>query len=105
MSIGLAIYVDGTPGVGSDAGGKRSLISTIVLAVNSLTRHKISIEIDTAKIDAVKELLGTKTLTDTVDAALSEVIKVRQRRDLVEILFRPGALDLDNSEVMSRAWR
>jgi Arc/MetJ family transcription regulator len=69
------------------------------------TRHKTSFEIDTAKVSAAKEILGTKTLTDTVDAALSEVVKSRQRRQLVELLFRPGALALDDPETMADAWR
>lgn len=69
------------------------------------TKRKTSFEIDTAKVDAAKEILGTKTLTDTVDAALSEVVKLRQRQALVELLFTPGALALDDPEVMSRAWR
>ncbi len=41
--------------------------------------HKTSFEIDTAKVAAVKDILGTKTLTDTVDAALPEVVKLGQR--------------------------
>jgi len=40
-----------------------------------------------------------------VDAALSEVVKLRQRKALVELLFRPGALELDDPEAMSGAWR
>lgn len=71
----------------------------------SNTKHKTSFEIDTAKVAAAKEVLGTKTLTDTVDAALSEVVKLRQRRQLVELLFRPGALALDDPETMAGAWR
>ena len=71
----------------------------------SATRRKTSFEIDVAKVQAAKEVLGTKTLTDTVDAALSEVVKLRQRKALVELLFTPGALELDNAEVMARAWR
>jgi Arc/MetJ family transcription regulator len=68
-------------------------------------KHKTSFEIDTDKVAAAKEVLGTKTLTDTVDAALAEVVKLRQRRQLVELLFRPGALALDDPEAMSGAWR
>lgn len=68
-------------------------------------RRKTSFEIDTAKVEAAKQVLGTRTLTDTIDAALSEVVKLRQRKTLVELLFRPGALDLDDPEVMSGAWR
>ncbi|HEX6687937.1 MAG TPA: hypothetical protein VF085_04645 [Solirubrobacterales bacterium] len=69
------------------------------------TRHKTSFEIDTDKVIAAKEILGTKTLTDTVDAALSEVVRLRQRRQLVELLFRPGALALDDPAAMADAWR
>jgi len=68
-------------------------------------RHKTSFEIDTEKVAAAREVLGTKTLTDTVDAALAEVVKLRQRRQLVELLFRPGALALDDAETMGGAWR
>lgn len=68
-------------------------------------KHKTSFEIDTDKVAAAKEVLGTKTLTDTVDAALAEVVNLRQRRQLVELLFRPGALALDDPETMSGAWR
>lgn len=68
-------------------------------------RHKTSFEIDTEKVAAAKAVLGTKTLTETVDAALAEVVKLRQRRQLVELLFRPGALALDEPETMSEAWR
>jgi len=68
-------------------------------------KHKTSFEIDTHKVAAAKEVLGTKTLTDTVDAALAEVVKLRQRRQLVELLFRSGALALDDPETMSGAWR
>lgn len=73
--------------------------------MSSTTRRKTSFEVDTAKVDAAKEILGTKTLTDTVDAALSEVVKLRQRKALVELLFRPGALALDDPDAMSGAWR
>lgn len=68
-------------------------------------RRKTSFEIDPAKVEAAKQALGTKTLTDTVDAALAEVIAVRQRKTLLDLLFRPGALDLDDPEVTSSAWR
>jgi hypothetical protein len=53
----------------------------------------------------VKGILGTKTLTDTVDAALSEVVKLRQRSQLLDLLSTPGALELNDPEVMRGAWR
>jgi Arc/MetJ family transcription regulator len=69
------------------------------------TRRKTSFEIDTAKVAAAKEILGTKTLTETVDAALSEVVKLQQREKLLELLDTPGAFELDNPKVMRGAWR
>jgi Arc/MetJ family transcription regulator len=69
------------------------------------SRRKTSFEIDTEKVETAKDILGTKTLTDTVDAALSEVVKLRQRRQLLDLLSTPGALELDDPEVMRGAWR
>jgi Arc/MetJ family transcription regulator len=80
-------------------------LSCYIDPVDSATRRKTSFEIDTAKVSAAKEILGTKTLTDTVDAALSEVVRLRQRKTLVELLFRPGALELNDPDAMSGAWR
>lgn len=68
-------------------------------------KRKTSFEIDTAKVALAKDILGTRTLTDTVDAALSEVVKLSQRRALLDLLFTPGALDLDDPETMGAAWR
>ena len=57
------------------------------------------------KVAVAREILGTKTLTETVDVALDEVVKRRQRRELLDLLSTPGAFELDNPEVMRRAWR
>ena len=67
--------------------------------------RKTSFEVDFDKLEAVRELLGTKTLTDTVDAALDEIVKREQRRQLVELLHTPGVLDLNDPDVMAGAWR
>ncbi len=69
------------------------------------TRRKTSFQVDFEKVDSAKQILGTKSLTDTVDAALDEVIKLQQRRQLVELLFTPGTLQLDDPVVMAGAWR
>lgn len=69
------------------------------------TKRKTSFAVDFAKVDSVKELLGTTTLTNTVDAALDEVIRMRQRARLVEVLYTSGHLDLDDPEVVAGAWR
>lgn len=56
-------------------------------------------------MDTAREILGTKTMTDTVDAALDEIVKRRQREKLLELLFDSDALALDDPEVMRGAWR
>ena len=73
--------------------------------MNAATRHKTSFAIDPAKVDAAKAILGTRTLTDTVDAALDEIVKRRGREKLVGLLSTPGVLELNDPEVMRDAWR
>jgi hypothetical protein len=75
------------------------------MPVAATSRRKTSFEIDTAKVAQAKAILGTKTLTETVDVALAEVAKVHQRQALVELLFTPGKLALNDPDVMSDAWR
>lgn len=70
-----------------------------------VAKRKTSFEIDTAKVAAAKEILGTKTLTATVDAALSEVVKRQGRERLIELLSDPSTSDLADPEVMAGAWR
>jgi hypothetical protein len=74
-------------------------------AVRSATKRKTSFVIDTAKVSAAKDILGTKTLTDTVDAALDELVKRRRRLELLGLLSDPGAFELNDPEVMRGAWR
>jgi Arc/MetJ family transcription regulator len=83
----------------------KRIISYISALVEAAIKRKTSFEIDTAKIAAAKEVLGTKTLTDTVDAALSEVVKLQQRRKFLELLSTPGVLELGDPDVMRDAWR
>jgi len=40
--------------------------------------------IDRAKVDEAREILGTKTIAETVDAALDEVIALAARRRILE---------------------
>jgi hypothetical protein len=68
-------------------------------------RRKTSFEVDFDKVDAARRVLGTKTLTDTVDAALDEVVKREGRRQLVELFHTPGLLALNDPDVMAGAWR
>jgi hypothetical protein len=69
------------------------------------SRRKTSFEVDFSKVDQVKLLLGTSSLTDTIDAALDEVIALEKRKQLIDLLFDADQLDLDRPEIMASAWR
>lgn len=73
-------------------------------SVITIAKHKTSFEIDTDKVDAAKEILGTKTMTETVDAALDRIVKRRLVEEFIELLDTPGALELNDPEVMKGAW-
>ena len=49
-------------------------------------RRKSSFEVDFDKVQLARDVLGTTSLTGTVDAALDEVIALQKRRRLVELL-------------------
>lgn len=66
--------------------------------------RKTSFDLDFDKVQAARELLGTRTLTETVDAALEEVVRIQKRRELVELLSTPGVHALNDPDVMSGAW-
>lgn len=47
------------------------------------------------------EILGTSTLSETVDAALREIVNRRHRLEVVALLGEEGRFDF---EVVERAW-
>jgi hypothetical protein len=49
---------------------------------------KTSLTIDRRKAAEVREILGTKTLVDTVDAAFDEVIRLAARRRVLDRIVR-----------------
>jgi Arc/MetJ family transcription regulator len=53
---------------------------------------KTSLVIDREKVARVKEILGTKTLAETVDAALEDVINHERRMSLLERIKRDGGV-------------
>lgn len=44
--------------------------------------------IDREKVDRAREILGSKTIAETVDLALDEVINLERRRRLIERIRR-----------------
>ncbi len=65
-----------------------------------MSRTVIDID-DAAMVEAMAEL-GTKTKVETVNRALREITDQRRRLDLLAAL---DGTDLDDPEVMARAWR
>jgi hypothetical protein len=51
-------------------------------------KDKTSMVIDREKVAEAREILGTKTLAETVDAALDEVIALAARRRIMERIRR-----------------
>ena len=62
------------------------------------------VDIDDAKLDAVRRALGTATMKDTVDEALNEVLKLIRRREALLAERFGGEGDLTPSEVRAKAW-
>jgi hypothetical protein len=53
---------------------------------------KTSMVIDRKKAAEAKKILGTRTLTETVDRALDEVISLEARRRLLRRIEREGGI-------------
>jgi len=55
-------------------------------------KDKTCLAIDREKVERVKEILGTQTLADTVDAALEDVVNHDRRMSLLERIRREGGI-------------
>jgi len=62
---------------------------------------KTSVDVDRDIAAEAAAILGTQTLRETIDASLREVVNVRRRLRLVELL---GAEDGYDFEAIDRAW-
>ena len=60
---------------------------------------KTSLSIDREKADAAAVVLGTKTLTAPIDAALTEVVNAERRRRLMERIRRDGGIGPSDEEL------
>ncbi|WP_406266738.1 hypothetical protein OH799_20875 [Nocardia sp. NBC_00881] len=65
---------------------------------------KTSVDVDMAKLDRVKEILGTDTLRDTIDAAFREVIRIDSVRRLVDLAAQGAFSTLLEPDVEERLW-
>ncbi|WP_327110375.1 hypothetical protein OHB12_21525 [Nocardia sp. NBC_01730] len=65
---------------------------------------KTSVDVDMAKLDRAKEILGTDTLRDTIDAAFREVIRIDSVRRLVDLAEQGAFSILLEPDVEERLW-
>ena len=66
---------------------------------------KTSVVIDDSLLEQAQDLLGTRSIRDTIDTALREIVRNEARRQEIAALAEMDGLDLANEEVMARAWR
>ena len=59
---------------------------------------KTSLSIDREKADRAAAVLGTTTLTATIDAALTEVVNMGRRQRLIERIGRDGGIGPNDEE-------
>ena len=62
---------------------------------------KTSVEVDQDIARQAAKILGTKTLKDTIHAALQDVLYAKRRLELISLLAEEGRFDLEAAE---RAW-
>ncbi len=67
--------------------------------------NKTALRLDTELLAQAREVLGTRTTTETIHAALAEVVARRGRERLFERLQGQQGIDLADEAVMARAWR
>jgi Arc/MetJ family transcription regulator len=65
---------------------------------------KTSVDIDMDKLDRAREILGTATIRDTIDAAFREVIRVSAVRELVGLAEEGLFSALLDPEAEDRMW-
>jgi Arc/MetJ family transcription regulator len=63
------------------------------------------VDIDDGLLEQAREILGAATMKDTVNRSLAEVVRAERRRRHGRRLAQMDGLDLDDADVMERAWR
>lgn len=62
---------------------------------------KTSVDVDQDIARKAAEILGTRTLRETIDAALHEIVHAKRRLELVAMLSEAGRFDFDR---VAEAW-
>jgi len=65
------------------------------------TVSKTSVEVDQDIVRQAAAILGTRTMRETIDAALREVVHAKRRLELIALLGEEGRFDFDAAEA---AW-
>ena len=63
------------------------------------------IDVNDEVLAQASQVLGARTMKDTVNQALAEVVRLALRRAHAERLTAMDGLDLGDEEVMAEAWR
>jgi Arc/MetJ family transcription regulator len=67
--------------------------------------RKTSVVIDEKLLAAVRDVLETRTVRETIEQAFLEVLRQEARREEVAALSEMAGMDLNDAEVMAGAWR
>ncbi|HEX9671098.1 MAG TPA: hypothetical protein VGC93_16645 [Thermoanaerobaculia bacterium] len=70
-----------------------------------MSMRKTSVAINEELLREVQRVLSTRTIKDTIEEALREVLRVKARREEIEALAAMRGMDLADPEVMSGARR
>lgn len=62
---------------------------------------KTSVDVDRDIAREAAAILGTRTLRETIDAALREVVDAKRRLEVIAVLSREGRYDFEAAE---QAW-
>lgn len=69
------------------------------------TVRRTTLIIDDSRLAEAQRALGTKGIKDTIDRALDDAIAGDAGRRFVRRLQTMDGIDLDNPDVMDKAWR
>jgi Arc/MetJ family transcription regulator len=100
--------VDGRLGEGGPCGlrygGAKDLYSTVpTIYTASMSKHLV--DIDNELLAEATSILGASTMKEAVNRSLESVVLAARRRSHADRLGTMAGLDLDDSSVMSGAWR
>jgi len=72
----------------------------------STMSRRTTIELDEELLNSAQAVLGTRGLKETVDRALTEVVRASRRRALADRLMSGAGLDFDDQTITAaRRWR